>query len=478
MDWLNDKGHIIVLHACWWAYLLFAIIYAEPRVLFVDSAFQFFKIVNFEHLNIEAGRYSTILPQLLLLAGIKLNLGLKTLVVIHSLSYPLIYYAAFIVAIHVFRSLTAAASMLIGLLICAQLSAFHLVTETHQAIIYVALFWGWLEFYQRHLPGSSKSLGIRMSIGILITLLACFSHPMAYFLLPLPITYMLIAGKKETKLAGLAVIVVIVATVIVKTLFSERSWYEIKFMRQLNGWPGHFSNFQNSELYWFLQTRWNDLYLFPVVILVVGALLLLVQRKWVAGGLLLVYLPVLLFLVTLIYFEHDSALMFERGLLPIGLLAGFAISKAILEWRRVPKGIGGIIITMVLWIGTGPLRQSLPFFKERTKYLEQVYDQLPANTDKFSMPQEDANQSMVYIGWGFALETLFHSIIHHPQAPKTLYLEVNDSLLIRDAQLRDSFLYVHFKGPMAIDALNPQYFKLSGDPYGIVNSNYEYPVVN
>jgi len=79
-------------HLSFFILLLGAVYFYKERILFADSAFQFFKIVNFEKINIEAARYGAILPEFPLLLAMKLGIGLKMLLIIYSVSFIGLYY--------------------------------------------------------------------------------------------------------------------------------------------------------------------------------------------------------------------------------------------------------------------------------------------------------------------------------------------------------------------------------------------------
>ena len=133
-------------HIGFWILLLLSVLFYKERILFNDTVFQFFKIVNFEKFNIEAMRYSTVITQIPVLIALKLNNGLRTLLMIYSISFVVVYYMVFILCIHVLKNPAAGIAILFSLIICITESFFHPCTETHQAIVYSILLYAILQY--------------------------------------------------------------------------------------------------------------------------------------------------------------------------------------------------------------------------------------------------------------------------------------------------------------------------------------------
>src|ERR1051325_2179860 len=136
---LRITGHLFFL-----IFFIFAIVWRYERVLYMDTAYQLFKIINYSHFNIEASRYSTVITQLLPLAGVKLHWPLKWLFVSYSVSFVLVYYIVYLLCVYTFRNTAAGLAIVLVLCLCIRQSFFHIVTETHQALVYSCLFFAWL----------------------------------------------------------------------------------------------------------------------------------------------------------------------------------------------------------------------------------------------------------------------------------------------------------------------------------------------
>jgi len=70
--------------------------------LYSDTYFFSFKIITFEKFNIEAGRYTSFLSQIIPLILIKLHVGLKAFLIGYSVSIVLVFYGIFLLCLYSF----------------------------------------------------------------------------------------------------------------------------------------------------------------------------------------------------------------------------------------------------------------------------------------------------------------------------------------------------------------------------------------
>ena len=138
---INKKRnpYLLIGHLSFIILFLLSFIFFRERILFADTAFQFFKIVNFEKINIEASRYGAVLPQIPVLLSMKLGVSLKWLTIIYSGSFILLYYLVFLGCAYWLKNVPAALAVIIVLILCISQSFFHPVTETHQSLVFSIL---------------------------------------------------------------------------------------------------------------------------------------------------------------------------------------------------------------------------------------------------------------------------------------------------------------------------------------------------
>ena len=174
----------LIAHLFFLGMLLFAAKYAVARMLFADGSFYLFKMTCSGHFNIEAGRYSAFLTQIIPVALINLHAPLKVVILGYSLSFILVYYLFFIISLRLFSSLKAAVAITLALVLGVSDSSMYPISEMQLGIISSVLFYAFTEYFfihEKDFPGKKKILLV--ATGILIILMCMFSHPSTLFLL-------------------------------------------------------------------------------------------------------------------------------------------------------------------------------------------------------------------------------------------------------------------------------------------------------
>lgn len=165
--WIRLAGH-----AGFAVLLVLSVVLAQERVLFVDSAAQLFEMIQRGTFVIYDHRYTMAVTQLLPLLGIKLGLPMPVLVILYSLSAPLLGYLAFLLLAYRVKDLPLALFLLLPLL-CIRHTFFHAISETFSLMIYATLLLALL----RHRKNT-----ILHAVGVVLCSVACiFMHPIGMF---------------------------------------------------------------------------------------------------------------------------------------------------------------------------------------------------------------------------------------------------------------------------------------------------------
>src|SRR5688500_6624249 len=99
------KRHLIILgHLSLIITAILAIYFFKERVLFVDPGQQLFEMINEQNFKVFVGRHSMMINQTIPLIGIKMGLSLKTLMILYSISFVIIYYLCFLLSVYKFKN--------------------------------------------------------------------------------------------------------------------------------------------------------------------------------------------------------------------------------------------------------------------------------------------------------------------------------------------------------------------------------------
>ena len=185
---LNDTATLARLagHLGFLILLAMSVVLASERVLFVDSAAQLFEMIQRENFVIYDHRYTMAVTQLLPLIGIKIGLPLPILVVLYSMSAPLLAYLAFLLLAYRIKDLPLALLLLLPML-CIRHTFFHAISESFSLAIYATLLLALL----RHRSGT-----VLHAVGVVLCTAACvFMHPIGMFFVVFLLGYHLVSNR-------------------------------------------------------------------------------------------------------------------------------------------------------------------------------------------------------------------------------------------------------------------------------------------
>jgi len=134
---------LVLVHAC------LALMFAQERIMNTDCSLQFFSSVNERTFFFQESRYGMFPTQVPLVLGIHLQLPMQWLVVIYSLSFPLVYGVIVWLNQRVLHSLEAALATAASLLIGWATTFFHCTTETCLLLAASALLYGTYQAFGR-----------------------------------------------------------------------------------------------------------------------------------------------------------------------------------------------------------------------------------------------------------------------------------------------------------------------------------------
>ncbi len=438
------------------------------RVLYADSAFQFFKIINFERFNIEAGRFSVFLAELIPLLAIKLGAGLKFVIFCFSVSYILIYYIAYLISILIFKDDTAGILIIFLLVLGIRSSFFHPVTETHQALVYSCLFYAWL-FNPISLIETLARKCFRLLTGIIIIALCFFSHPVSFFLLLYIIGYFMVSRDtwKDPLIYTLIIFILILYSL--KFFVSADNSYEGHYFSIIGSGFHYFRDFFAYESFKFFVHNLGNLYYFHLLIGLFMLIYYLSNRSFVK--LIYYLLGILIFFITTVitYYEGDSPMSMEKNFMPLSLFICLPFVREILfEFNKFSRLKFGFVI-FVIGISLFNIFSESSVYKNRIEYLSRMvsYSQkFPER--KFIIQKQLIDMNKLIIPWALSVETLLFSSLDSPDSSKTFFITDDVNKLNYTKDNVELFMCTDFWLDWNIKELNNKYFKLKEGKYRVI----------
>lgn len=459
------KAYTFIGHTFFAILAILSVYFYAERTIFIDSAFQIFKIINFETWNIEAGRYSAVftqaIPLLLVKAGAPLNLVLLS----YSLSFIIVFYLVFCLVTYKMKNEVAGITIVFILGLCIRQSFYHAATETHQGLIYTALLYAWLCY---SLLSVSKIL--RYSVATLLVLLCFFSHPIT--LLPILFIFAFHAIDKNL-LKSWEIYVLASITVLIylgKAITTPGGSYEGDQFAQLAMFTELIPNLPNFSSTIFFAGNVNNLYYLAFILLFIVLVHYYKQREF--PKLWLVLSSTFLFiLITLVTFHRgDSIVMMEKNFMPLTVFIIIPFASDILAKTQIRHKlkVGGVSIAVA--IGLIGVIVTGNMFSERLTYVSTLVGKGNlAMAKKNLILKDDLNMDIVMVTWGLSIETLLYSSLGGPGDCTTTYV-VDNKDQIEGLQGETNLFYLTPEWrDWKISELNSNYFNLDNSAYLVIS---------
>ena len=465
----NEKNNILLIysgHFFFFILLLFSLYFYKERILFTDSAFQFFKIINFEKINIEASRYGAILPQLPILLLVKLGLKIKFLTIAFSSSFILLYYIVFVVIVHFLKNIEAGFAILLVLTACISQSFFHPATETHQSLVFTLLLYAILQFQNFRFPF------IKTFLTILVMAVSFFTHPVALYTNVFIIGYVAIDKKQLKSASPYFLLFIIGVMAVTKIMLTTADSYEGRFFAELFQSSATILNLPGTQSLKFFVARAGTLYLSVILLEVIIAAHFIRKKKYLkliwALGIQFVFM-----LVTVITYNNgDATLMMERAFMPLALFAAILFMHEIEYTKESIKFVKPTLLILIVLFGLIRIYNQGQSFKARTEFNQNLLKKTTRFSNrKFIIKKEELDNHILAF-WSNSFETLILSAIDVNVPTQTIFLANQTEKFEKYTKQPGTqvFLGTDFWLEWSIESLNPKYFNLTSDqPYLIVS---------
>jgi hypothetical protein len=256
---INSRWYRYLPWALLLAYAALALILHEERIMNTDCSLQFFSSVNKHGFFFQESRYGVLPTQVPLVLGILLGLPMKWLVIIYSMTFPLVYGAILLIEQRVLRS-TEAALATIASLIIGQASTFlHCTTETHLLLAASGMLYATWQAL-----GHSSGDPLRRSAPFLVVLWCMTIHPNALFTVGF-----VCALAWINKLMPLRSCLVAIGTALTYTaaamLLADKGTYDANQYESLRWAFSRFDQIASFNSVWFLKEWAKGQYIVPLI---------------------------------------------------------------------------------------------------------------------------------------------------------------------------------------------------------------------
>lgn len=462
---MRDRTYHIALlllgHAVFLTLTALAYKYAVMRSTFGDTAFQVFQWITQPGWDIEAHRYTAIVPQAAVKFFALFGPGLNVLLIVASLAHALVGYGIFILCAHIWRSPIAAFGCALAAVLCSRLAFYSPVLEANYLLCYPFLFIGFVE--RRGRTGAFSPGAIALAAAL--ALVALIVHPAGWMVMLFATAFLFAIRVLPIKAFIAMASFTLLWPLLARWIFPPTG-YELEQYAAVAAGLGRMADLPSWGSWRFLVMHTCGATVTYLPALLVS---LVVFIGWVRIGswrvASLCLLGVLAFVAVYLVTFHggNSAVMQDRGILPVATIIALGASALLMRipagvWRPVALGLAIIVLFVKARDVSFASRGFVKHLKAQQELIAQASEQrIPRGiVDCGLLRERDIEAS-----WAFPAETLLRSAVMPGVAPCVLVCSDN----LPAPHMLDSGQVQILQFAWAVDKNGNPYFRPSHSPY-------------
>lgn len=426
-----------------------------------DTAFQVFQWISQPGWDIEAHRYTAILPQACVKLFALFGVELRTLLLVASLAHVLVGYAVYVLCAHVWRAPVSAFACALAAVLCSRLAFYSPVLEANYLLCYPFLLMGFLE--HRASSGRGGARDIMPAIALLpVPLLA---HPVGWMVMLFCIAFWSACFGLERRMSVPLLSIAAIWPLLSRWLFPPTGYEQEQYDGMMEGFGrlgaiGQWGSWDFLAIHTFSAST-TYLPALLVLLAVAGAWFLL--RRPLLAFLALGGALAFLFAFLVTFHKGNSALMQDRGILPVATIIALSAAAAALRAASPRSRMTVVIIAAaVLFIKIRDISfASRPLIREYAvtdELIRQAEDQRIA---RGIIGCDGLREQQLELSWAFPVEILLRSAVRGPE--HACVLVCSDDLpaphMLRSGQLQV------LQYAWAVDKNGNRYFRKVDSPY-------------
>jgi hypothetical protein len=455
----NENKYLILGHLTFLALFIISFIFANERVLYVDSGAQIFEFIRDEGFEIYVRRYSMYLTQLLPVLAVKLHLPLQVVIYAYSLSMPIIGYLLWLITVYFLKNQKIGILMLFVMLGIRH-TFYHAISETFQLMFYASFLYAWL-FQTRNELAPAFSKIVYYLVACIFIALCIFIHPVAVFFV-IFILGLYFLNRDKSISQKIIVFTISMGFILLKLLTTTKGSHDAQFIISVSEFLHRTFNISTHyTTYWFFK-HFTHFYWIPLFMLLVSLFSYWRKKKYWHLAFLLGFVTMFWIITVVIYAPGDSDIAMERSFLPLFFFCGLpfvveVLPKLSLKWNTV------FYIGLIVLLAGGFAKivtASIPYTKRLEKMGEISVMANQLGKKKILVDAETAEQIFPITNWGVGFESMIYSALKGIDSTVNIYIVESINPDVKQYQNLDIYFAVPWSPYWKIDALNPHYFKL------------------
>ena len=447
-------GHLLFL-----GLFILAFIHFLERTIHVDSAYQIFKWIQLSGVEVEAHRYSAILPQFLVKLGKGMGVGLSGLLLLASLAHVGVAYLIFLITAYVLRTPWIAAATALSAVLCTRLTFYGIVLEANYLLSYPLLLAAVIE--GPLLRGSGH-----FATGLLIFALALvlLVHPVGFLIALFVIAWYFLHHDHLRKRLVLPLSLAVAWSLFGRVVFPPSPYEAGLYSSAGSGFSEPVPS-TNAALDFLRQHSWQDTTTYlPLWLLVLTTALLLTRaRAWTALGLFVIAVIGYVAINAVTYRTGETAMMMEKNFLPLAVLVAIPLAGRLGIASRTQQWWALAPFIVVLFIQFRGISFASREAKERTDHIAQVVRETRENGIRKAIYRStELDERGFCIHWALPFETILFSSLDGPSQCLTA-IAITDTEATNEDPVRSIF-----DEGMKEEQLDKRYFTLPNGPFEFI----------
>lgn len=397
--------------------ILLSIVFYKERTIFTDAAFQAFHIIKKGGFKVFHGRFGNILVELLPLLAIKLKLSLKTVLILYSISYPLLFLIIYHIIVKYLKNEYMGMVLVFTFTLIVYDSFYFIQSEFYQGLAVLILYFSIIYRYPKLTEWWVMAL-----VLILIVPLA-FYHPlmMPSFFIVWTFFFLRDAIFRHWKYGLLLVLMFVV--VILNTQYFSSNYEEIKKGLFIDNLVNHFPNyFAMSSHKVFLRNCVKFYYFFPIILFFTSRFYWK-EKRWVHfyyvilapfGYLMLIHIASPYTMYTF-YTEMQYLLL----ALMVSIPFLYDAAPKLLDHKKMLY-----VFALLMLIRFASILYNHQPYSNRIAWMEQQLELLSQKYEgnRFVIKHDKELMRLIKIEWAVPLESMLLSSLEHPDSAKSIFL--------------------------------------------------------
>jgi hypothetical protein len=388
---------------------LLAVLFYKERTIFVDISFHMFYILKDDWLAIQNNRFVSFFTQSFPLIGSKLGLSLKTLLLLYSLSFVILYSSVFLVLTNLLKSWQYGLVMLLVSTLMVTHTFYWVQSEFPQGLAFLILYFGILHYTIVEDKLSIKTIWLLPLLCLLLFTLV-FSHPLMLFPFSF-LTFYFLLHSKQTRPIYLASFLTFGAFYLAKQLFFK-TIYESSAMGGLGNFKTLFPNYFGLDSnYSFLSYIISDYYLLFIALAAV-VVYYIYYKEILKLGLVFGFFAAYLLLINVSYPHGGEQFYMENLYLPLSIFVIVPIVFDILPKLKANTAL--LLLGTLIGIRLICIWAAHTTYSDRLDYLRSLITQTPTQTSQKLLIQETPeHKSKLLMTWATPYEIWLLSTLEH-----------------------------------------------------------------